>query len=206
VAAMRSRCRGRHGRQASSARPAGVLRRETGPRPAQGWVQPPLQNDLRPAGRSAPERATTGRPWPRVMLCVTQQTHARPTRRVLLPKDGPTREPYIVRSVVHAVDVLGAFRSSGETLRLRDVVERTRFGRAMCFRLLHTLHQCGLLEKVDESRYRLISEIRRHKRYRIGYGAQGQDSSFPREVHAGLQRAAEREDVELIVVNNRDRK
>src|SRR5947208_9149751 len=73
----------------------------------------------------------------------------------------------------------------------------------MCFRLLHTLHQCGLLEKVDESRYRLISEIRRHKRYRIGYGAQGQDSSFPREVHAGLQRAAEREDVELIVVNNR---
>jgi len=120
-----------------------------------------------------------------------------------LPKDRPVRQPYIVRSVVHAVDVLGAFRSAGETLRLRDVVERTRFGKGMCFRLLHTLHQCGLLEKVDESRYRLISEIRRHKRYRIGYGAQGQDSSFPREVHAGLQRAAEREDVELIVVNNR---
>jgi ribose transport system substrate-binding protein len=120
-----------------------------------------------------------------------------------LPKDRPAREPYVVRSVVHAVEVLGAFRSAGETLRLRDVVERTRFGKGMCFRLLHTLHQCGLLEKVDASRYRLISEIRRRKRYRIGYAAQGQDSSFPREVHAGLQRAAEREDVELIVVNNR---
>ena len=45
--------------------------------------------------------------------------------------------------------------------------------------------------------------MRRRKRYRIGYAAQGQDSSFPREVHAGLARAAEREQVELIVVDNR---
>jgi ribose transport system substrate-binding protein len=60
-----------------------------------------------------------------------------------------------------------------------------------------------LLEKVDASGYRLVSEVRRRKRYRIGYAAQGQDSSFPREVHASLRRAAERENVELIVVNNR---
>jgi ribose transport system substrate-binding protein len=60
-----------------------------------------------------------------------------------------------------------------------------------------------LLEKVDESRYRLTSAIRRRKRYRIGYAGQGQDSSFAREVHDSLLRAAEREDVELIVVDNR---
>ena len=48
-----------------------------------------------------------------------------------------------------------------ETLRLRDVVQRTGLGKGMCFRLLHTLHHCGLLEKVDASRYRLVSEIRR---------------------------------------------
>lgn len=113
------------------------------------------------------------------------------------------QEPYIVRSVVHASQILGVFQSQGEVLRLRDVVERTGFGKGMCFRLLHTLHHCGLLEKVDASRYRLISEMRRRKRFRIGYAAQGQDSSFPREVHASLQRAAEPEDVELIVVNNR---
>ena len=29
-----------------------------------------------------------------------------------MPKDRPVRQPYIVRSVVHAVDVLGAFRSA----------------------------------------------------------------------------------------------
>ena len=114
-----------------------------------------------------------------------------------------TREPYIVRSVVHASQILSAFESPGELLRLRDVVQRTGFGKGMCFRLLHTLHHCGLLEKVDESNYRMVSGLRRHRRHRIGYAAQGQDSSFPREVHTSLLRAAEREDVELIVVNNR---
>src|SRR6266487_3953977 len=118
-----------------------------------------------------------------------------------MPRSTP--EPYIVRSVVHASQILGAFQSSAEVLRLRDVVQRTGFGKGMCFRLLHTLHHCGLLEKVDASRYRLISEIRRRKRYRLGYAGQGQDTSFSHEVHASLQRAAEPEDVELIVVNNR---
>jgi ribose transport system substrate-binding protein len=115
----------------------------------------------------------------------------------------PPREPYVIRSVVHASQVLSAFQSPGEVLRLRDVVQRTRFGKGMCFRLLHTLHHCGLLDKVDACGYRLVSELRRRKRYRIGYASQGGDSSFEREVHLGLQRAAEREDIELIVVSNR---
>jgi ribose transport system substrate-binding protein len=124
------------------------------------------------------------------MLCATP-----------MPKS--TGEPYIVQSVVHASQILGAFQSPGESLRLRDVVERTGFGKGMCFRLLHTLHHCGLLEKVDASRYRLVSGIRRPRRHRIGYAAQGQDTSFAGEVHTSLQRAAERDDVELVVVNNR---
>ena len=118
-----------------------------------------------------------------------------------MPKS--TREPYIVQSVVHASQILGAFQSQGEVLRLRDVVERTSFGKGMCFRLLHTLHHCGLLEKVDASRYRLVSAMRRPRRHRIGYAAPGQDSSFAGEVHTSLQRAAERDEVELVVVNNR---
>jgi ribose transport system substrate-binding protein len=69
--------------------------------------------------------------------------------------------------------------------------------------LLHTLHHCGLLDKVDASGFRLVSEIRRRKRYRIGYASQGGDTSFEREVHSSLQAGAEREDVELIVVSNR---
>src|ERR1019366_7237039 len=36
-----------------------------------------------------------------------------------------------------------------------------------------------------------------------GYAAQGQDSSFPREVEASLVRAAETAHVELVIVDNR---
>jgi len=116
---------------------------------------------------------------------------------------GSNGAPYVVRSVVHASQVLRAFQSSGEALRLRDVVQRTGLGKGLCFRLLHTLHHIGMVEKVDATRYRLTSEIGRRRRYRIGYAAQGQDTSFPREVLAGLQRAADRENVELIVLDNR---
>ncbi|HEY7513156.1 MAG TPA: substrate-binding domain-containing protein [Vicinamibacteria bacterium] len=112
-------------------------------------------------------------------------------------------DAYVVKSLVHATQVLWAFETPGEVLRLRDVMDRTRFSKGMCFRLLYTLHHCGFLDKVDGNRYRLVSEVRRRRRYRIGYAAQGQDSSFPREVHAGLLRAAEREEIELIVVDNR---
>jgi ribose transport system substrate-binding protein len=104
---------------------------------------------------------------------------------------------------VHASRVLEAFQSAGDVLRLRDVVARTGFNKGMCFRLLYTLHQCGFLDKVAENHYRLASEVRRRRLYRIGYAAQGQDSSFDREVGLGLVRAAEREHVELIVVDNR---
>ena len=110
---------------------------------------------------------------------------------------------YLVKSLVHAASILQAFQSPGEDLRLRDVVERTGFGKGMCFRLLHTLHHCGFVEKIDDKHYRLMAVIRPRKRFRIGYASQGQDSSFPREVHTGLLRAAERERLELIVVDNR---
>jgi ribose transport system substrate-binding protein len=115
----------------------------------------------------------------------------------------PPHDRYLVKSLVHAASILQAFQSPGEDLRLRDVVERTGFGKGMCFRLLHTLHHCGFVEKIDDKHYRLVAVIRPRKRFRIGYASQGQDSSFPREVHTGLLRAAERERLELIVVDNR---
>jgi ribose transport system substrate-binding protein len=115
----------------------------------------------------------------------------------------PARDVYLIKSVVHAAEVLGAFQHLGDALRLRDVMDRTGFGKGMCFRLLYSLHHCGFLEKVEANRYRLTSEIRRRRRHRIGYAAQGQDSSFPREVQSGLLAAAEHAGVELIIVDNR---
>src|ERR1017187_5747908 len=110
---------------------------------------------------------------------------------------------YLVKSLVHASRVLEAFQSAGDVLRLRDVVTRTGFNKGMCFRLLYTLHQCGFLDKVGENHYRLASEVRRRRLYRIGSAAQGQHTSLDREVRDGLARAAEREHVELLTVDNR---
>ena len=118
-------------------------------------------------------------------------------------RSGPVDDRYLVKSLVHASDILWTFRHPGETLRLRDVMDRTGFGKGMCFRLLYTLRHLGFLEKVEGHRYRPTGEVRRRRKYRVGYAGQGQDSSFAREVHAGLARAAERAQVELIVLDNR---
>jgi ribose transport system substrate-binding protein len=110
---------------------------------------------------------------------------------------------YVVKSLVHASEVMSCFQSKGEVLRLKDVVARTGFNKGMCFRMLYTLRLCGFVEKVGENQYRLISEARPSRRYRIGYAAQGQDSSFSREVGTGLAAAAETAHLELVVVDNR---
>ncbi len=110
---------------------------------------------------------------------------------------------YLVKSVVHASEILSAFQSRGEVLRLREVAERTGFNKGMCFRLLYTLHECGFLEKTGDNQYRLVSEKRPGRRFRIGYASQGQDCSFTREVTASVIRAAEAANVELIVADNR---
>ena len=114
-----------------------------------------------------------------------------------------SRSRYVVKSLVHASEVLGAFHSRAEVLRLRDVVERTGFNKGMCFRLLYTLHSCGFIEKVGGNQYRVMSETLRKRRFRIGYASQGQASSFPREVQAGLVQAARDADVELVIADNR---
>ena len=136
-----------------------------------------------------------------VMLCYTKHAMQKPSTGKTAA--GSVHDLYLVKSLVHASEILWAFQHPGETLRLRDVMTRTGFGKGMCFRLLYTLRHCGFIEKVENNRYRLTAEIRRRKKYRIGYAAQGQDSSFAREVHNGLLRAAERAQVELIVVDNR---
>ena len=110
---------------------------------------------------------------------------------------------YIVKSLVHASQVLGAFQAPGEVLPLREVVARTGYSKGMCFRLLYTLHLCGFVEKVGGAQYRLSTGRLPRQRYRIGYAAVGDDSSFPGEVYAGLASAAENEGVQLVTVDNR---
>jgi len=113
------------------------------------------------------------------------------------------RRNYVIKSLVHASQVLAVFRSKAEVLRLKDVVARTGFNKAMCFRLLFTLRECNFLEKVGENQYRLVYDVRPTRKCRIGFASQGQESSFAREVSAGILRAAENAHVELVVMDNK---
>jgi hypothetical protein len=54
------------------------------------------------------------------------------------PERRAGQDLYLVKSILHAAEILSAFRDPGEALRLRDVTDRTGFSKGMCFRLLFT--------------------------------------------------------------------
>src|SRR6266480_5513944 len=115
----------------------------------------------------------------------------------------PARDPYLVKSIVHASRVLSAFRVSGEALPLREVAARSGLPKSMAFRLLYTLERCGMIEKVGENLYRSHMRPFKQRPYRLGYAAQGTDYQFSKEISTGLQRAAAKQGIELISVDNR---
>ena len=112
------------------------------------------------------------------------------------------RDPYLVKSVLHSSQLLGAFRVPGEALPLREVAKRSNLPKTMAFRLLYTLEKCGMVEKVGENLYRSCLRPFKQKLYRLGYCAQGTEYGFSKEVSASLQRAADAEGIELLCLNN----
>src|SRR6187431_3780231 len=117
--------------------------------------------------------------------------------------EAPARDPYLVKSVVHASRLLSAFRSTGEALPLREIALRSGLPKSMTFRLLYTLERCGMLEKAGENLYRSHLRPFKQRPYRLGYAAQGTDYQFSKEISIGLQRAAAAEGIELISLDNR---
>ncbi len=118
-------------------------------------------------------------------------------------KSAESQNRYIVKSVVHASAVLSSFRSPGEVLGLQEVVSRSGLSKGVCFRLLYTMHECGMLDKVGQNQYRLANYPRSQRKFRIGYADQDRNSSFSREVFDGLAQACQKAQIELIAVDNR---
>ncbi|MFZ5929285.1 MAG: substrate-binding domain-containing protein [Acidobacteriota bacterium] len=114
------------------------------------------------------------------------------------------RDPYFIHAVAHAVDVLRAFGTPRETLRLKDIVERSGHNKNTVFRLLYTLERTGLIEKVNAREYRCTIHQHKARRYKIGYAAQGSDYLFSQQVTFGLRQEAERAgNIELLALDNR---
>jgi ribose transport system substrate-binding protein len=85
---------------------------------------------------------------------------------------------------------------------LAELVERTQLSKTTVFRLLHSLARGGLVERVGKGVYSSRIRPLLARAFRLGFAAQT-DSEFSREVTASLQRAAAREQIHLITVNNR---
>ena len=84
-----------------------------------------------------------------------------------------------VESVLRACELLRSFRSEGELLRLRDMVQRTGLPKSTTHRILRTLQKGGLIEAAGTDQYRcLMRSIERQRRLRIGFGAQTTSSTF----------------------------
>jgi ribose transport system substrate-binding protein len=119
-------------------------------------------------------------------------------------RKGEDRDPYFIHSVAHAADVLRAFGTPKEILRLKDVVDRTGHSKNTVFRVLYTLERTGLVEKVGAREYRCTIHQHRTRKYKIGYAAQGSDYLFSHQVTYGLKREAERlGNIELLALDNR---
>src|SRR6059058_331120 len=117
--------------------------------------------------------------------------------------NAPSRDRYLVKSIVHSSQLLTTFRSPGEALPLKEIAARCGLPKTMVFRLLYTLEKCGMVDKLGQNLYQSRVRPWKPRLYRLGYAAQGTDYQFSREVSESLQRAAAVEGIELICVDNR---
>src|SRR5437763_9139802 len=108
----------------------------------------------------------------------------------------------LVQSVQRACHLLQAFRSDGEELRVRELVQRTGLHKATASRLLRTLETEGMLERVGEERFRSRIRVPAKRRYRVGFATRGTDTPFSQAVTAGVQRAAEEAGMDLITISS----
>src|SRR5690348_18456936 len=120
-----------------------------------------------------------------------------------MEREPRSRDPYLVKSVVHSSRILSAFRSPGEALPLKEIAQRSGLPKTMSFRLLYTLEKCGLIEKIGANLYQSSLRPAKQRICRLGYAAQGTNYQFSREVSSSLERAAREEGIELIALDNR---
>jgi ribose transport system substrate-binding protein len=120
---------------------------------------------------------------------------------MLSRKESPASS-YTLEGVSRACNILRVFKDDRQALSLSEVVEQTGLERTVCFRLLRTLEEQGLLRRSDRGRYASNVRILSGKRFRIGYASQTNDS-FCSALAQGLRWAAESMPIDLIEVENR---
>lgn len=110
--------------------------------------------------------------------------------------------PYTLEGVARACRLLRVFEDDRQTLSMSEVVRRVGMERTVCFRILKTLVEQGLLRRSVRGKYASNVRILNGKRFRIGYASQSNDS-FCSALAQGLHWAAASNPIDLIEVENR---
>ena len=117
-------------------------------------------------------------------------------------KESEGRRSYRVEAVARACDILAAFKSGSDVLHLKVVAERTGLNKVTVFRILDTLVEKKLIDRVGPRGYRSRLQPVYEKRYRIGYASQSSVVPFTSVVTDSLVEAAYAANVDLFVLNN----
>jgi ribose transport system substrate-binding protein len=109
---------------------------------------------------------------------------------------------YLLETVSRACDVLKCFQDGEENLKLKDIILKTGLNKTIAFRIVHTLAERGLIERTANLSYRSNLTFTNRCRFRVGYAAQADDTSFSAAVTAGIRLAAARHNIELVMLDN----
>lgn len=118
----------------------------------------------------------------------TSKTAAKPSRTKL-------------ETVSRACAVLRQFEDDRKALTLTEIVRQTGMERTICFRVLHTLLEEGMLRRAERHKYSANFRLLSGKRFRIGYASQGHDS-FCMALGQGMRWAAREHQVDLLELDN----
>jgi ribose transport system substrate-binding protein len=114
------------------------------------------------------------------------------------------RDPYFIKSVAHAAQLISAFESPGEILSQHELIRRSGLSRSIVHRVLYTLEKGRMVEKPGAHEYRLLVQLPHKIKWKIGYGSPGIESTFVREVTQSLRVAVERSpEIEMEVLDHR---
>ncbi|MGA7626805.1 MAG: substrate-binding domain-containing protein [Candidatus Acidiferrales bacterium] len=120
------------------------------------------------------------------------------TRDDNTPETNRKADKYLVPIVAKTIDLLDCFKAEGESLSLKEIIERTGLPHTTAYRILHTLvareylNQSGHLYRLNQLRRRL----------KFGFANLSMHISLAVDIKTSLEKAAAAAGVDLLVWDN----
>ena len=114
------------------------------------------------------------------------------------PEVNRESDKYLVPVVAKTIDLLDCFRAEGESLNLKEIIERTRLPHTTAYRILHTLVARDYLNQTGHL-YRL-NKLRR--RLKFGFANLSTQISLAVEIQRSVEKATAAAGVDLVVWDN----